>query len=409
MNIFIMVLVFLFMAGYYLMDSPSQRVVHTELEHAITRTDLRSIAECAAAAHTAAIRGYEFQDICVEQYRIATEFICLNERQAVTKCEIVRKKKPAFSFVVTSTAPIDPQDYNGLLELLEEYFPNSGAFGIYTDDVVLGGTGKRDVPQSVSKSLELTDGQLVYLTQYEMPDEETEYIAPNAIDINCPSGTVKVYRFSRWQCALKNEKASCASDEIWNFDTQKCVPDNSRKPLCAARQTAVMVDDIWECVDPFNERDCPAGWVARLNYNNLEWECVEDSNIVRNTKKCLMPAGAIYGGFGATLRISPLACNDCETMVTDSETCEVSCVPNPGKLNDTKCYPGHAAECSGSSRAFYFGFPNAVYASKVPDVAKHAVPFDAQHSQNRRFNCLDCGEGSIDTDKSLPPYIAICK
>ncbi|MDR0727165.1 MAG: hypothetical protein LBF37_03825 [Rickettsiales bacterium] len=411
MNIFIMVLVFLFMAGYYLMDSPSQRVARTELDNAITRTDLRSVAECAAAAHTAAIKGYEFEDICVEQYQITTDFICLNEKQAITKCEIVRKKKPAFSFIVTSTTPIYKGDYNSLLELLEEYYPNAGSFGIYMDDIVLGGgaKGKRTVPKSLSKTLELQEGQLVYITQYEMPDEEVEYIAPNAASINCPSGTVKVYRFSRWQCAPQNIKTSCTGDKIWNSDMGECVADNSRRPLCAANQTAVMVDDLWECIDPFNERNCGTGWIARLNYNTLEWECIEDPTAIKNTKKCTTPRGVVYGALGSTLRIPSSNCTDCEEMVTNPDTCETACIPNPNKLNDPKCYPGRVAECSGPSRAFYFGFPNMTYTTKVSDITKYAVPLDANHSQNRRFNCLDCGVGRIDTSKSLHPYIAVCE
>lgn len=411
MNIFIMVLVFLFMAGYYFIDSPSQRVVRTELNHAITRTDLRSVAECTASAHTATIKGYEFIDICAEQYDIKTDFLCLNERQAITKCEIVRNKKPAFSFIITSTAPIVLEDYNSMLELLEEYYPNSSSFGIFTEDLILSGgtTSKRIVPKSISKTLELSEGQLIYLTQYEMPDNEIEYIAPNSASIKCPAGTVKVYRFSRWQCAPRNEKISCTGDRIWDSDLYECVADDKRKPLCAANQTAVMVDDFWECLDPFNERNCGTGWIARLNYNTLEWECIEDPNTVKNQKRCAPPKGAIYGTMGATLRIPSSSCTDCEDMITDPETCETSCVPNPAKLNDTKCYPGRVTECSGPSRAFYFGFPNMAYATKVSAVSAYSIPFDSSHSVNRKFNCLDCGAGRINTSKSLSPYVAVCE
>jgi hypothetical protein len=411
MNIFVMVLVFLFTAGYYFLDSPGQRVAKTELEHAITHTDLRSVAECAVSAHTAAIRNYEFEDICVEQYKIVSEFVCLNERQAITKCEIIRNKKPAYSFIITSTAPLNPDDYNSMLELLEEYYPNAGAFGIYKDEVILGGGGhgKHTIIKSMSKSLELQEGQMVYMTQHEMPDVETEYIAQNEDTINCPAGTVKVYRFSRWQCAPRNEKTSCTGDRIWDSDLMECVPDESRRPLCASNQTSIMADDVWECIDPFNERNCPKDWIARLNYNSLEWECTEDPNAVQNVKKCTLSHGAVYGMTGATLRIPSSNCTDCEEMITDPDTCETACVPNSTKLSDPKCYPGSMVECSGPSRAFYFGFPNAVYASHVTAVSGHPIPLDSAHSQNRRFNCLDCGDGRIDSDKSLTPYIAVCE
>jgi hypothetical protein len=36
------------------------------------------------------------------------------------------------------------------------------------------------------------------------------------------------------------------------------------------------------------------------------------------------------------------------------------------------------------------------------------VPLDATHSQNRRFNCMDCGAAGINESKSFPPYIVVC-
>lgn len=413
MNIFIMVLAVLFMAGYYFMDSPSQRVAQTELEQAITHTDLRSIAECAATAHTAAIKNYTFDDICIQQYQITSDFICLNERQSITKCEIIRNKKPAYSFIVTSTGLIPPDDYNSMLEVIESYYKNAGTFGIFLENAILGGgsSGKRAVPQSIIKTANLTDGQLVYMTQYEIPDIEVEYQAPNVAEINCPAGSIKVYRFSKWQCVARNEKTSCSGDRIWDSTLMECVPDNSRRPLCASRQTAVMVDDLWECVDPFLDRNCPSGMIARLNYNTLEWECIEDPSTAKPPKKCTPRQGnaIIATRPGSTLRIPTTNCTDCEEMYVDPDTCITSCIPNPAKVNDPRCYPDRRHECVGSSRAFYFGFPNADYIKNVSAIAGYNVPLDSHHSQNRKFNCLDCGERRIDQEKSLPPYIAVCE
>jgi hypothetical protein len=168
-----------------------------------------------------------------------------------------------------------------------------------------------------------------------------------------------------------------------------------------------MIEDLWECVDPFPDRECPASMIARLNYNTLEWECVADPAATQNTKKCAAPRDAVYGAIGSTLRVPPSSCTDCEDLTTDPETCASACVPNPAKLHDPKCYP--ASGCSGPSRAFYFGFPSKAYAANVSAVSAYAVPLDASHSQNRKFNCLDCGEGRIDASKSLPPYIAVCE
>ena len=50
------------MAGYYVISSPSQRVVQQESEYAVKKADLRSIAECVVAAQNAAMYGDIFDD-----------------------------------------------------------------------------------------------------------------------------------------------------------------------------------------------------------------------------------------------------------------------------------------------------------------------------------------------------------
>jgi hypothetical protein len=49
------------------------------------------------------------------------------------------------------------------------------------------------------------------------------------------------------------------------------------------------------------------------------------------------------------------------------------------------------------------------YVNNVPELSGVSVPLDKKHSQNRKFNCLDCGMGQIDASKSRPPYVAVCK
>jgi len=207
-----------------------------------------------------------------------------------------------------------------------------------------------------------------------------------------------------------NTKIDCGGDMIWDSELLECVPDESRKPLCASTQTAVIVDEVWECINPFPEKECPGNMTARLNYDTLEWECVADPAAASATKKCAhVTGGAIYGRPGATLRVPPVSCTDCEKLVTDAETCVSVCVPDETKINTPECYPGRVSDCSGPQRAMYFGFPSYSYSANVSAVQDSVVPLDRQHVQNRRFNCLDCGDGVIDTEKSIPPYIAICK
>lgn len=412
MNIFIMILVALFMAGYYMIDSPSQRIKIHETEHAVMQSDLRTIAQCATAVHNAQINDAEFNDICIEQNNITSKFVCLDKRLKITECTVVNNKKPAFSYIVTTTGVLDSNIHNNMMEILEQYYADSGTFGLFTDKTIMsGGTAlKRVVPAAIIEDMKLQDGQLVYLTQYEMPDTGTQYEIATTPDIVCPTGTAKVYKFGRWQCITYNTKTDCGGDMIWDSDLYECVPDESRKPLCAENQSAVMVEEVWECINPFPEKSCPDKMIARLNYNTLEWECVTDPTIGNTTKKCGHLIGdAVYGGaLGATLRVPQTSCTDCEVMITDADTCRSWCIPDPTKIKNKSCYPGDDQECGGNARAFYFGFPHAKYVSRVDAVKDISVPLDSSHSQNRKFNCMDCGARGIDTENSRPPYVVVC-
>ena len=410
MNIFIMILMILFMGGFYLVNSPSQKISEHETEHAIGIADMRAIAQCAAAVHNAQIKGSVFEDVCIQQNNIVSQYICLDNRLKITSCEIVRNKKPAFSYIVTATGVLDLSKYNMIMEILERDFSDAGTFGIFDENVIMsGGTAnKRIVPAAIIEELKLEPGQLVYLTQYEIPETQTEYVFNVAEDIICPVGTVKVYRFGRWQCTGYNTKTNCGGDMVWDSDLMECVPDESRKPLCTNNQTAIIVDDVWECISPFPEKSCPEKMVARLNYNTLEWECVMDPQNIASTKKCEhVRYNAVYGVAGTTLRVPQTSCTDCEKMIVDNETCVARCVPDETKLTDPRCYNGNASECSGPTRAFFFGFPSKEYVVQSGiDVTN--VPFGAGHSQNRRFNCKDCGETGINTELSKPPYVVVC-
>lgn len=100
---------------------------------------MRMIAQCATAVHNAQIKGTEFQDICIEQNNIVSQYICLDNRLNKTKCEIVKNKKPAYSYIVTATAPIDSGKYNDMMEILEQEYSDAGTFGIFNDNVIMSG------------------------------------------------------------------------------------------------------------------------------------------------------------------------------------------------------------------------------------------------------------------------------
>lgn len=412
MNIFIMILVTLFMGAFYMMASPNMRIAKHETENAVRSADLLSVAECAAGVHSATIRGDVLDDVCVERNEIVSHRVCLSSNLAVTDCKPARNKKPAYSYIVTATAPLPDDIYSDMMDILEEHYADAGTFGIFQENTIVSGASanKRIVPKGIISDMKLTDGALVYLTQYEITDAQTEYATDTDTDLRCPAGTTKTYRFGRWQCVGLNTKSDCPGDTVWDSDALECIADESRKPLCAERQTAVLVEDVWECIDPFPEKKCPDDMIARLNYQTLEWECVKDPQKTQDEKKCKRFTGnAVYGAVGTTLRVPTSSCTDCERMITDEETCTAVCVPDPAKINSPQCYPGGAKSCSGPSHAFYFGFPSRAYAAQVEAISNIDVPFEKLPSQNRRFNCLECAGGEIDAAKSFPPYIAVCK
>ncbi|MBR6010114.1 MAG: hypothetical protein IKP35_01685 [Alphaproteobacteria bacterium] len=401
------------MAGYYVMSSPSQRIIEHETEYSIKKADLRSIAECVVSSQNAAMYAEDFVDDCVERFEVISQYVCMNKSYNVISCDSEAGKTPTYNFIITTSAPLPQEKYNNMLEILEQYYPDAGTFGIFLNSELMsaGAIARRSIPQKIINAAQLTNGQLIYIMQYKIPEDTIDYPVADGSTIDCPSGTMKTYRFGRWQCIEYNYKISCTGDTIWDESVMDCVEDETRKPLCSNNQTAVMVDNIWECVDPFADKDCPDGMIARLNYNELAWECVEDPNSTKKVKKCdnLAKTPNIKGGIGATLRVRSISCTDCETPVVDEDTCETYCVADATKLNDPKCYTYPIEECSGSTRGIYFGFNPRSRIDSIPELKDVSITLDTEHSQNRKFNCLDCGMGEIDTEKSIYPYTAVCK
>lgn len=401
------------MAGYYMISSPSTRMIHQESEYAIKRADLRSIAECVVAAQNAAMYGAEFVDDCVARYEISSQYICMNKSYNIVSCDMESGKNPNFNYIITTSYALPVSEYNNMLEILEKYYPDAGTFGIFVNPNLMsaGSLSRRTIPNKIITAANLQDGQLTYIMQYKVPEITIDYPMVDNTDIECPPDTIKSYRFGRWQCIQYNYKTSCTGDTIWDADAMECVADDTRKPLCSNNQTAVLIDDIWECVDPFADKTCPPGMIARLDYNELVWECVSDPNADKTIKKCdnIARVQNIHGGIGATLRVRSVSCTDCERAVVDEETCETYCIPDADKINDEKCFQTPLDECVGPTRGVYFGFSLKSRIDGIDELSDAVIELDNTHSQNRMFNCMDCGDGEIDTEKSIFPYTAICK
>ncbi len=434
MNIFIMLLVFVFMAGYFLMDAPNQRVRDDRIEPAMRITEIKSILSCMARAHADAIEldttahagATEILETksenCTEKYNVQSIKLCADEKRAVTVCKPDRVGQTIGNFIVTTADMPEEKDTNLVLKILSQDFDSASNFGIIMTKndgslAILSGNGhRRKIPSSIISAAGLEQGRLVYITQYSVAADINmgNPLQPSAENIFCLTGEQKIFRFGKWECLSENPSAVCEGDKIWNSVDEVCEIDPSRRPLCAAGQTAVEIEDMWQCIDPSPVRECPDGETAQFDYINMEWVCITPETTTNTKSSChnmTIAKGSILGG---TLLQPVNLCNDCEKMIKDEETCAVSCVPDETKVNIPACYP-RASECSGSSRAFYFGFPNdsdyiANVRVNIPDLDGVQIPIDGTHSQNRKFNCLDCGSGGgIDQQLSMPPFVAVCE
>jgi hypothetical protein len=429
MNVFILILVFIFMAGWYLMDSPSQNVEKHGIEYAAKRAEIGSILTCIVHIHSEAVKLDSHLQIeepvdifndtpCAERYEVETVKLCSDGRRITPTCQPTRAGQSINHYIV-STAPA-PDDMGKTLELMLAEFPNKTGFGIITRvgrnlQMIIGNGTARNVPDFIVRELGLAEGQLLYISQYAVTGRTALVRETAAALVACPPGQMRVFRFNRWQCAAQGTARACTGATIWDPKTGNCVTDYSRRPLCAANQTAVFVEDSWLCVNPIMHTECPTGFTAHLNYETMEWTCVDNPAEPRQSEQGGRP-GRGQGRFqrpggGATPAAAHIegasACTDCEDAIIDPETDEVTCVPSVAKLSSTLCYAGRISDCPG---AFYFGFPDTGYiaaaARYLPELGNMTISIHHYHSRNRRFNCLSC---LIDTDRSNPPLTAVCK
>jgi hypothetical protein len=399
------------------MDSPSQSVEQHGIEQALEKSELRSVVECAAGAHSDIMRDSEEVMPCAEKYGVQTMQICLTAKLSVVKCEYSRTNKLAFNYIITKSAPIAAEDTNGIMESLEESYKSNANFGIVMTEnkdswLMSAGGGKYSVPPAIVKAAELAPGQLVYISQIEFKAPTSAAEGSAVARPSCARGELSVMRFGRWSCAPAGAVRVCAGDTIWDAEQQDCVGDPRRRQLCPGQQTAVLIDEVWQCVDPMPDKQCSRGMTLRLNYSTFVWECVKDPDLTEKMKKCIGGGTVVRGAVGSTVRVQTTMCTDCEESITDMDTCETACVPSAAKLGQRSCYP-NPSSCGGAHKAFYFGFPaTAKYQEKARGAITGltaSIPTGAAYSANRMFNCLDCGAGYIDNSRSAPPFVAVCE
>jgi hypothetical protein len=422
MNIFIILLMALFMAGYYFMDAPNLAPDKESRTAAMEIAELKSVLSCVLRVHSDALMSDRIAPVeqntifpisipCAEKYDIRTKKICGDDRKAAS-CAPDRANKSISNYIITTSGIVTENGAGKILELLGRDYPyvaNLGIIQIGDDKIprILSSGGKRrEISKYIAKEAEFTDGHLAYITQYAVDGKKNVSIASQLKKIKCGAGQMPVFSQSQWTCVTSNVVPICSGDFIWDSYTAACIPDSSKRPLCQANHSAVMIDGVWECVGPEMPRDCPVGYTAQMNYDLMEWECVEDAgtNAANTEQKCDKIYDRIYGGGMAALRGNLASCNDCEKMIVHDD-CTAECVPDAAATTNRSCY-------SGACQNFYFGFPDQKYIAnargKIPELENIAIPLTDSHSRNRRFNCMECPFG-IDEVASMPPYVIMCK
>jgi hypothetical protein len=310
-------------------------------------------------------------------------YLCADAKDAVSECTSENYTAAPTSWLVTKYSESDT-DTVTVMGVLSADFRQSPNLGIVGDNELLNGSGALiPISGAVVKSAELDSGMLAYVTEFSsvpMPVEKNPVEIPTCFD-----DEQLVIANGKYVCSPINYNVTCAVGEIWDTMTETCMADYADKPVCASGMVAVFADGFWDCVTGGNVRGCPFGHVASMS-DDGNWECIVVAARTNDPEqsKCRILQSAANA-----------QCGPCETAIIDQETCRVNCVPNPTAVRNRACYEG---SCNGMNAAFYFGFPDDEYIRNSGVDAQ--IILDDAHNKNRRFNCLDCGDGLIDDDNA---------
>ncbi len=430
MNIFLLFISMFIMIGYYIMSSPSQNVAQQETEYVIQQSDTRSIVECVVNTQNAVMYCEDFEDECVERYGITSKYVFLDDRGIVTSSGSMSDlcsntgldniETPEKNFIITTSYALAPEERNKMLDILEKHYSDRGTLGIIELPklIVPDSVVAREIPQNVSNSADLKDGQLAYIMQYRTPDDPNG-VEPGGEDPEhpeCPIGYIAINRFGRWRCVPINPLVHCQEGTEWSTETQECEP--TEEFHCESENaTLVKIDDNWVCLEPDADIDCENG-VLMFNASTLGWDCITVDNPGQVVENCnTSRPGYIFSSsdvkkVGKTLKVKTVSCGRCEKPTMDEKTCEIYCLPDIDKLNTRTCFSGDPTCCTGNNKGIYFGFTPKYRTDGLKDKDGKPVNIvldevlDENHAQNKKFNCMECKYSTIKT--RIEPYVAIC-
>ena len=446
MNIFLLFLTSLFMIGYYVIYSPSQKIDNSDTEDVVKMSDLRSIAECVINVQNAMMNDTTYDKPCVARYNVVGQYVCANNGANNEIIHVSCNGTPDFNFIVTKSKPLDRDDYGPMLEVIEKFYSDKGTFGIYDETnhglLTADATGFRPISVAIydDNSANLSEGQLVYVMQYKIP-YIYEYPDPTCTPVsgscenceNCPEGTTPDFHYGFCTCGLSPNQPvmPCPAGShgvlgqcILNDDaTEDCTePDGGcgedatwRADICAC------VSDTLNCSD-----DCD---ITQDFFNTSDVLCICPDDDGVPTEACrtihsaskLAPVTAQTGKKDICGQMSNHCLSTVEKLDRTTNTYNTVCVPNAKMSGTRTCGPSEDPVCNdgNKSKAIYFGFNDDSYTSCIPkqgtvktdwldfkfEEIKDYIPED---KRDGKFHCMTCEHG-IDTEHSNPPYVVVCK
>jgi hypothetical protein len=234
MNIFVLLLMALLTAGYYLMDAPNMTIAGESREEAMETAELKSVLSCVLRSHSQAMladgqaKAVPSAEIpCAEHYEIKTRKLCSDDKRIVASCVPDKVDKSVSNYIITTTGIITENGAGKMLEILAEDYPYAANFGIISvvdkiPYILSSGGIRREISRPVAKAAEFKDGELAYITQYKVTGRKSPAAASQSGKIKCAPGETPVYRQSKWSCASRNIVPVCSGDYIWSMDSESC-------------------------------------------------------------------------------------------------------------------------------------------------------------------------------------------
>ena len=430
MNIFLLFLTTLFMIGYYVIYSPSQNLEHLETENIIKTSDLRKIAECVIAAQNAAMDGAEYDNQCVDDYAIFSQYICTNANHSVlSSCD----GTPAFNYIVTRADRLYEDQQANMLKIIESLYQDKGSFGIYNRDSYLMTadiSGKREIAESISNAAHLEDGQLVYIMQYQIPYMYSTPSTPGDPD-TCPQDTIAVHRYARWLCLDVNLQSGCPNG--FYLENNECKPYGLTQCEINCQSAHCSRDETCVCPEGMNNEAiciasgslvCPSGTQPVQDEEKKTVYCSPtlqnsgDQSACNNADRYINYSNYVAAP-GRTLRIRTVShCkNSCliATKVCDEAQGMYNhvCLPDTDKINKDECYPDsiRPEDCTGPNKGIYFGFNQKSYTTGIKNNNGDQINISAILTQiphkDGKFHCKTCSNG-INEGLSVIPFVVIC-